>query len=375
MSTGKLSIGRILIYSFAILAFWIGAGFSTGQEILQFYVAWGYGMPIVLIVATLMCGWAFLSYSYVGERHDIKENEDIFIYYCGKYIGKFFNVFVVIFCYAIFIYMVAAAGSTGQEQFGLPLWVGVVFVGGFVTFSATFGLSKITEVIGRMGGFIVGLIFLVVFINLFQNFGNIPENWVRVGEDYTQFEGLRRNMSSNPVMAGIAYIGGTVAYMSVFIAQLVHNAGETRREAKISVIVGTVFVGASLTIYSISMLANVEIVAPMSIPTLILASEIWRPLGYFYAIIVLLAIYTTSTPLLWTMSSWLFKEGTSQYKIMTIILGAVGIIISLFVPYKTLIDWILTIGGYIILIFWIIMVIHDIALFIKNRSGKASAEN
>lgn len=372
MRNAKLSIGRILVFSFALLAMWIGAGFSTGQEILQFFVAWGSGMPICLITVTVMCGWAFLSYSYVGRHTVIEKNEDIFIHYCGKWIGKAFNVFVVIFCYAIFIYMVAAAGSTGEQQFGLPLWVGVVGMGVFVTACATLGLKRLVEILGRLGGFIICMIFFVVFVNLALNYSNIPEYWNAVCEDYTQFDGLQRNLASGPVMAGVAYIGGTVAYMSVFIAQLVHNAGDRQREARISVIVGTIFVGAALTIYSISMLANLEVVSPMSIPSLILASDIWGPLGYIYSFAVWAAIFTTSSPLLWTACTWIAPEGTVKYKLATIILGVLGVVIALFIPYKTLINYILSIGGYIILVFWIIMVIHDILLFIKNRTNKAT---
>lgn len=54
-----------------------------------------------------------------------------------------------------------------------------------------------------------------------------------------------------------------------------------------------------------------------------------------------------------------------------------GLVIAMFVPYRTLVNYILTIGGYIVYVFWIIMVIGDIVAIVTKKDIRAKwlAEN
>ena len=50
-SAEKVSWKRVLILAGAIIAFTIGSGFATGQEIIQYYTA--YGVKGLLVILTL----------------------------------------------------------------------------------------------------------------------------------------------------------------------------------------------------------------------------------------------------------------------------------------------------------------------------------
>ena len=59
-SAEKVSWKRVLILAGAIIAFTIGSGFATGQEIIQYYTA--YGAKGLLVILVFMI--AFLYYNF-----------------------------------------------------------------------------------------------------------------------------------------------------------------------------------------------------------------------------------------------------------------------------------------------------------------------
>lgn len=365
MNNKNFKIGKAITYACALLASWIGAGFSTGQEILQYFVAWDYKLFIVVIVASIIAGWAFYSYGCAGASQNFKSNTEIFQYYAGNAIGKAFGVFCVALCFCIYIYMVAGAGSTINEQFGLPVWVGVVGIGVLIMLAATLKLTKITEILGHLGAIVVFMLFFVVLFNLFKNIGAIPENMSLIAQDYTQF-GIHKASCPDPVTTGAVYIGGSLAYTCVFISQMVHKS-EQKREAKAGVLIACILIAIILVTYSLTMVANVQTVGATSVPTLILAQQIAKPVGIVYSLIVLCAIFECSTPLLWTVSSSLFPEGTMQSKMVILACGIAGMLIALFVPYKLLLDAIVSAGGYAMTVFFVFIVVHDVRGFMKKK--------
>lgn len=59
-SDKKVNWGRVLILAGAVIAFTIGSGFATGQEIIQYYTAYGVqGIFTVLLFAV-----CFIYYNY-----------------------------------------------------------------------------------------------------------------------------------------------------------------------------------------------------------------------------------------------------------------------------------------------------------------------
>lgn len=58
--SNTLNLKRVLILAGAIIAFTIGSGFATGQEIVQYYTAYGTKNILVLLVFAV----AFLYYNF-----------------------------------------------------------------------------------------------------------------------------------------------------------------------------------------------------------------------------------------------------------------------------------------------------------------------
>lgn len=56
MEKQKMNVKQIIIYAGAFIAFLVGSGFATGQEIMQYFVAYGFmGILGALIVYDTWC--------------------------------------------------------------------------------------------------------------------------------------------------------------------------------------------------------------------------------------------------------------------------------------------------------------------------------
>lgn len=145
----KLNIGRVVTIGGAFIAFAIGSGFSTGQEIMQFFAA--YGTEIVLCAVVFFIGNLYMNYNFLeaGRKGQFEKGSQVFNYFGGKYIGLFFDWFSVIFSFASYFVMIAGAGATLQQQFGIQPVIGAVIIAALAGLTVMLGLNKLVDIIGK----------------------------------------------------------------------------------------------------------------------------------------------------------------------------------------------------------------------------------
>ena len=156
-----------------------------------------------------------------------------------------------------------------------------------------------------------------------------------------------------------------------------------RKTLDFGIIVGTFFVALAIVLTSFALIANIN--TPSSdgssyiwnaaIPNLILAERIWPPFAGIFALVVFAGIYTTAVPLLMNPVNRFAKEGTARYRILTIALGLVGLVVGLFVPFRVLVNVLYVINGYLGALLLIFMVVTNIleALGKKKNAVRADA--
>ena len=117
-------------------------------------------------------------------------------------------------------------------------------------------------------------------------------------------------------------------------------------------------------------------VAGTQIPTLVLAREISPALAMFFTIIVFLEIYTTAGPLLWApVKRFAPDEKSNRYRLVLMVLGVIGIVVGLNVPFDKLINVIYVINGYVGFTLFFLMVITDVRTrVLKNYTPKIVLE-
>ena len=360
---------RVLTYAGAIMAFLIGSGFATGQEILQYYASYGFwgvfGTGAIVLVLITFVSIQFLA---VGQREQFEKPSQIFEYYAGKYAGKFFDYFSILFVFLSFTVMVSGAGAVFDEHYNLPTWVGGIGLTILVAVTVWFGLNSLVDVIGKIGPLIVVIAIALGIVGIVNADTGLVTGHNMVADLEVQ------QASSNWVMSGLSYVGFCMLWLAAFLTALGKTV-PTQREARAGGFSGGVIFSLSCVIVGLGLLANIERVAEMQIPMLVLASDIAPFVASLISLMILAGIYTTAIPLLWTVSSRFFPDGTRKYKYFTIFLAGLGTVIGLWLPFDQMVNIVYVLNGYVGAVLLAIIVVVTIWRAIKRRGTRPVASH
>ena len=367
------SVGRSLTYLGAVCAFAIGSGFASGQELMQYYTS--YGWQMFLVGGVFIAIFIYTNYRCSSESMTLgmTKSSSIFDFYCGsKKLGSFFNVFCGFFCYLSFIVMLAGAGATLNQQYGLPIAVGAAVMCVVVVLVTIAGLNGIVEVIGKVGPVIIVLVLAIAVITCVTHAGGIEPGIADI--EAGKYNGVISKVGNNWAMSGLSYAGFVLLWFAGFMANLGSSTNETGeyKELVVGQILGGLVYIAACWVCAIALASQIEVTAGASIPNLVLAAQVWPPLATIFAVIIYAAIFSTACPLLFTAANTVSEEGTSRYRIVAIVGAAIALIVALFVPYQGLVNVVYGYCGYVGAAFFVIIIIHEIRFFTRASKNYTS---
>lgn len=377
MGKEKMRIGLLASLAGALLAYLIGSGTASGQESMQYFTSWGSvgGTLTVMVINAVVMFCTFMAYTYAG-RHGTSDLAGVCEFYCGKVVGKLFTAFAWIFNTCCFFFMISGFGSTLNQQWGLPLWAGYLIAVALAVGTAVMGLQGIVNIIGKIGPVVVTFLFLLGVIAAFRFFPHIPDGIVLIKSG--QVELLQAG--ANPVLAGLSFGGCSILLVAAYMASIGKKLAAYKKKYTIILCaIGALAITVTVGILGLCHLGNVEQSATAAIPNLLIANDIFGVassiLGPVFAIIILLSIYSTFCPMLWTCVSTIIKDEKSfKYK-LTCILSGVGVfIVDLFIPYETLVNVIMTYCGYTSSVVFIVLTIRWIMVSRKDKLATASGK-
>lgn len=355
MEKQKISWLNVFKFAGAFVAFLIGSGFATGQEILQYFTA--YGMKGLLAgLFTLIClvyvGGDFIVTGFQQRFHN---TNDIYRYYCGKYIGGFYDYFAIAFLYMSYIVMVSGAGATLAQHYGVPIFVGCVGMAAISAIVVTFGLGKIVDIIGTIGPVIV---FFAVGIGLTAVLRN-PAGVLEGAAMVDAAEVTMTKVGTNWFTSGMSYVGFSMLWLAAFLAAMGTEAN-SKKEAVLGTTLGATGFVIGIIIMMLGLLANLKAVAMTDIPSLILAERIYPPIATVFSLIIMAGIFTTSVPLLWSVSARFSEEKSKKFYLLTAGLAVSGCFIALVLPFQRIVNIIYGVNGYVGILLILFMIVKSV---------------
>ena len=99
----------------------VGAGFATGQEILQFFVRFGKpGLLGILLAAVLFVFFGSVIMG-LGNRLNARSHLEIIRYSSGRFWGNIADALIPFFLFGSLTAMMAGTGALLRQQLGLPV--------------------------------------------------------------------------------------------------------------------------------------------------------------------------------------------------------------------------------------------------------------
>ena len=350
----------VLKIAAAFAAYLIGSGFATGQEAMQFFAAHGLaglaGVALSLVCFSYICLTLFSS----GRIHQLSRNEDVFRYYCGDYLGVFLTWYTMIFIVAVHAVMLAGAGAAIGQTFQVSGWPGSLVMGILVAATLILGLKQIVSVMSLIGPIVIALTVTTALGSLALG----PSNLLEGAQLVSQLDVLKA--SDNWASSALLYVGLTMLGLASFLPALgtqLHNHAETRATS----VIGPLLFCSALFCVVAALIKGMNSAQAAEVPMLALAGDLFLGYEKVLALLIFLSIFTTATPLLWTVAARLGAEGTPRYRVWVIALSCAGLAGTFALPFGKLVNLIYPTVGWAGLTFLVCAVIHDIRRLVSNK--------
>lgn len=334
----QVKFGNVVKFAGAYVACAIGSGFATGQEILQFFTSFGkmgiFGTFITMIVFA-WCGGVFMKNGYELQ---LDAPGDIVGYYFGSKIAKVFGIITQVFLYGVYIIMIAGAGATLSEYFGLDPMVGRIGMAVLAFLTVILGLSKLTDILGSLG---TAIILFSVGIGVFS-FASNPAGIAAAEAIIPTIE--IEKAAGNWFLSGLLYPSFN-AVVVVILSGGIGKSASSGREAFLGGALGGVMFGLAVLAMDLGLLANFADIAGRNVPTLVIADRISPVFGTIFAVIICCGIYTTTVPMLWGCVRQFAKDKTLKFVILAAVLTGVGLLLGMS-DFKKLVNIIYPFSGY-----------------------------
>jgi uncharacterized membrane protein YkvI len=356
MEKESVSIKRVVLLAGALSAYWIGSGFSTGQEILQFFSTSGTkGLIAALIFFVVMSALTYVLFG-VGHIKKFKNPYDVFEYYCGKVVGQVYIWYSVALIYCIMVVMLAGGGATIHQYYGVPTYVGIWGIGLLALGTALLGVEKLIDIIGVIGP--VKIVFMVIvgcagIAALSQQPGLLAEA-----------DRLMPTLGFKFASSNWAWSGALYAFLALIVSipfQVACGASAgSLKEARISALLGCAGFTVAIVMLVIAELAYYKLIVGQQVPTLAITNYISPVLGLIFTVLIVLCIYSAVASFLMMTVRKFATDKTKKFNLIATALAAVGIVFGGILPFDKLVNILFPFAGYSAIVFAGFMVYKEL---------------
>ncbi len=337
----KIKISRVITIGGAFMGFVIGSSFASGQECLQYFTGHGVlGSIGAGVIALLLYVWFVSVIVEDGRYLKLHNSGKMFNFYLGKYIGFVLEWFTPIMLFFVYSMMISASGSTFEEYYGINSNIGraAMIIASLAT--VLLGLDKLVKIVGRIAPVLLIVTIIIGIISIANNPGGVAnaDSQLQEVKVHSNFE--------NWALSGFMYGAYTVTGVVPYLADIGKSASTNKKNSLLGGLFGGGAFLIAVMILNFGLLANIKVVANLEIPSLYVADSISPVFGAVFSLLLLLGIYTTAVPMMYTVCNKISSDSHSKaYKITAIITA----IVSIFggqLSFSTMISIIYPISGY-----------------------------
>lgn len=213
----KSNVMTYLLIGGAYVSFCVGASFSTGNELMQYFASYGVFGILGAIIATALCLLLIIVLIRDAQKYNLPDMKTLFVHYGGKYLGTALYVYTVFYLFVLVVMLVAGAGAVFEEHFGISnmLGRGILTLAMFLT--VILGLNKLLDILGKLSFIILIMMIVVALIGIFNPVDGISEGSKLALETPSN---IVARQGSNWFMSGLMYFSWAILCQTSFVASL-----------------------------------------------------------------------------------------------------------------------------------------------------------
>lgn len=314
----------------------VGAGFATGQEVLQFFNRFGAIGLVGIFFAVIL----FIIFGHIimdlGKRLHSSSHEEIIRYSGGPVIGSLTDIIITFFLFGSFAAMIAGTGAMFTQQFNLPGSVGNILMALMTASTVMTGISGVINSISLVVPF---LLASVVGVSVLSFFNSPPDiNFVaNIGESF---------LINNWLMAAILYVSYNIIISIAVLGPLGYEAKD-KKSIRNGAILGGLGLGFGAIMIYLALSTNLKEYSAFEVPMISLAGRISTTAQMTYAIVLIAEIYTTAVGALYGFVSRITSIEKNSFKgKLVIIITTISAILASQFGFSNIVKYLYPAVGY-----------------------------
>lgn len=315
----------------------VGAGFASGQEIMQYFTSFGTMGLLGAGVATIVFAFLGMTLAQLGSDLQQSSHKGVIYQISGRYLGVVLDVLITFFLFGVAVVMFAGAGATFSQMFGVPAMVGSMVMVALTIGTLLMNVKDILNIIAIVTPYLLVVIFIILIYSLFT----MDISW-------SQADAIAKQQTSaagNWLLAAILYVSYNIAAGAALLI-VMGGTEKNRNVAGLGGILGGIILGALIILINVTMFIKMDVVAGVDMPTLELANQIHPIIGILMSFALLGMMYNTAVGMFYTFTVRFFPSDAWAFKPAVIVVGLLGFAASL-VGFTSLVGKVYSTMGYL----------------------------
>lgn len=328
---------RILKIGSAFIGIIVGAGFASGQEILQYFTSFGHLGTLAAVLSTALFAYFGMTLTRLGSRMQTISHKDVIYKISGRYLGLIIDAIIIFTLFGVGVVMIAGAGSLLNQQFNLPIYTGSILLIILVILTVMMNVEKVVGVIGSITPFLVLTVIIIGVYSLTTMDATFNElNPIALANETTL---------PNWFVSAINYVSFNIA-VGAAMSLVMGGAEKDERVAALGGLVGGLGLGLLIVLSHLAIFSKVDIVAAYDMPTLKIVDDISPYLAIFMSFILFGMIFNTGVSMFYAFVARFFEMNTKKSNVAVIVVCLIGFVLS-FVGFTDLVAFFYNLIGYL----------------------------
>lgn len=347
----------------------IGGGFASGNEVIQFFTGYGLAGIAGSVVSALLFAFLGMHIARISSVMQAGSHKQVLYTLFGEKGGFVVDVVLSFFLYGVGVVMLAGAGSTLAQQFGLDPLVGSALLTVLVIGTLCLNVRGIINLISAVMPFLLVMVLATTVYSIYTSTSS-QEQLSQAAEQAAVITFLGAEVP-NWALSGLLYASFNIAVGFPMLA-VIGGLTKQPKAAALGGIAGGLGLGFLIIVLNIGMFANIDRLLGVEIPTLQLANEIHPWLAVLMSLALICMIYSTAVGMFFAFSARFAAPETTRFKTMSAIFAVLGLALSQ-VGFTKLVGTVYPMLGVVGLILIIAIALSWVRT--RNRSDEQLAED
>lgn len=314
----------------------VGAGFASGQEVLQFFSyfgAWGAAGLALVTVLFIFFGMIIME---TGRASRARSHMDVLRLSGGKALGRVTDAVITFFLFGSLTAMIAGCGALFEQQLRLPSLLGSGLMAILPAVTVLTGIRGVINSISVVVPFLLGAVAVTCACALYA---------VPPVPDAAPFPSAANGVISGWLMAAVLYVSYNTLVSAAVLGPLGTQAA-CARSIKRGALLGGLGLGAAAFLIYLAFSGRIASLYGVEVPMLSLAGGVSGVLQLSYAAVLAAEIFTTAVGSLYGFAARFSDERSPLQSRVVAIAVTVVAFWAAQLGFSNLVRYLYPIAGY-----------------------------